>query len=194
MNQKILISSVLLVVLVILGIVLLFDIGRRAPESYVSIASFQECIDAGYPAMESYPRQCKTPDNRTFTEVINEPIATTTIPVASTTPTHSMISVSSPKPQTIIKSPVIVKGEARGTWYFEASFPLKIVDANGKTLAEVPAQAQGEWMTEEFVPFEVTVPFATSTTKIGKIIFIKDNPSGDPERDDSFELPVIFAQ
>ncbi|MDQ3076745.1 MAG: Gmad2 immunoglobulin-like domain-containing protein [bacterium] len=193
MNQKILISSVLLVVLVILGIVLLFDIGRRAPESYLSIAGFQECIDAGYPALESYPRQCKTPDNRTFVEVIPEPVATPSEPDATTT-THSLIRVTSPKPQTIIKSPVIVKGEARGTWYFEASFPLKIVDANGKTLAEVPAQAEGEWMTEEFVPFEVSVPFATSTTKTGKIILMKDNPSGEPERDDSIEIPIIFAQ
>ncbi len=189
MNQKILISAVLLVILIIVGSVLLFDIGRRAPESYLSIASFQECIDAGYPAMESYPRQCKTPDNRTFTEVINDPQ-----PAATTTLQHPLIRVTSPLAQTIIKSPVIIKGEARGTWYFEASFPLKVVDSNGKTLAEVPAQAQGEWMTEDFVPFEVIVPFATSTTKTGKIILMKDNPSGDPERDDSIEIPIIFAQ
>ncbi len=34
------------------------------------INSFQECVDAGYPVMESYPRQCATPDGRTFTEII----------------------------------------------------------------------------------------------------------------------------
>lgn len=31
------------------------------------INSFKECTDAGYPVLESYPRQCKT-DNQTFTE------------------------------------------------------------------------------------------------------------------------------
>ncbi|MEW6723053.1 MAG: hypothetical protein AB1324_07355, partial [Candidatus Micrarchaeota archaeon] len=30
------------------------------------INSFDDCVDAGYPVMESYPRQCRTPDGRTF--------------------------------------------------------------------------------------------------------------------------------
>ena len=34
------------------------------------INSFEDCVNAGYPIMESYPRQCKTPDGRTFTEII----------------------------------------------------------------------------------------------------------------------------
>jgi len=41
-----------------------FDGNTCAPEVY----SFNDCIKAGYPAMESHPRQCKTPDGRTFTE------------------------------------------------------------------------------------------------------------------------------
>ncbi len=36
------------------------------------ITSFQECIDAGYPAMESHPRQCKAGDN-TFIEETEKP-------------------------------------------------------------------------------------------------------------------------
>ncbi len=31
-----------------------------------TITNFQECTDAGYPIMESYPEQCATPDGRTF--------------------------------------------------------------------------------------------------------------------------------
>ena len=34
------------------------------------INNFDGCEKAGYPVMESYPRQCKTPDDRTFTETI----------------------------------------------------------------------------------------------------------------------------
>ena len=33
------------------------------------INSFEDCVKAGYPVMESFPEQCKTPDGRTF---INE--------------------------------------------------------------------------------------------------------------------------
>ena len=32
------------------------------------INNFDECVKAGHPILESYPRQCKTPDDRTFTE------------------------------------------------------------------------------------------------------------------------------
>jgi hypothetical protein len=37
-----------------------------------AITNFQECIDAGYPAMESYPRQCAVPGGDTFTEILEE--------------------------------------------------------------------------------------------------------------------------
>lgn len=36
------------------------------------VKSFQDCINAGYQIMESYPRQCKTPSGRIFKEVIFE--------------------------------------------------------------------------------------------------------------------------
>lgn len=32
----------------------------------LDINSFEECIDAGYPVLESYPRQCRTPDGKMF--------------------------------------------------------------------------------------------------------------------------------
>jgi len=35
-----------------------------------SIYSFEECAAAGYPVMESYPRQCNTPDGKHFVEEI----------------------------------------------------------------------------------------------------------------------------
>jgi hypothetical protein len=34
------------------------------------IDTFEECVAAGYPVMESYPRQCRVPGGPTFTEVI----------------------------------------------------------------------------------------------------------------------------
>ena len=33
-------------------------------------SNFDECVQAGYPVMESYPRQCRTPEGKTFTEII----------------------------------------------------------------------------------------------------------------------------
>jgi hypothetical protein len=35
-----------------------------------AIDSFEACVQAGYPVMESYPRQCRTPDGQTFVEAV----------------------------------------------------------------------------------------------------------------------------
>lgn len=95
-------------------------------------------------------------------------------------------------PGTVVKSPMEITGEARGTWYFEASFPIKIYDVNGTLLGTAIAQAEGDWMTEDFVPFRTTLTFVSATTTIGKIVFRKDNPSGLPENDAEFNIPVKF--
>jgi hypothetical protein len=39
-----------------------------------AIDTFGECVAAGYPVMESYPRQCRVPGGPTFTEVISTPM------------------------------------------------------------------------------------------------------------------------
>lgn len=92
-----------------------------------------------------------------------------------------------------IKSPVSLAGLARGVWFFEASFPVELRDANGRLLAIGPVQAQGEWMTENFVPFIGQLAFDPPETDTGVLIFKKDNPSGDPQFDDSFSINVRFA-
>jgi hypothetical protein len=45
---------------------LLMAINR--PSAVQGIKSFDDCVKAGYPILESYPRQCKTPDGRNFVE------------------------------------------------------------------------------------------------------------------------------
>jgi hypothetical protein len=44
--------------------------GSNAPTVTHTIESFEECARAGYPILESYPRQCRTPDGKSFTESI----------------------------------------------------------------------------------------------------------------------------
>src|SRR3989344_944214 len=104
-----------------------------------------------------------------------------------------LIQVDAPKAYAVIASPLTVTGKARGSWYFEASFPVRLLDANGTELAVTPAQAKGEWMTEDFVPFEATLTFNTPTTKTGTLILHNDNPSGDPAYDKEIRIPVTFS-
>ncbi len=102
------------------------------------------------------------------------------------------IRVTAPSANAVITSPLTVSGEARGTWYFEASFPVEILDANRNQVAITPAQAQGEWMTENFVSFLATLDFTPPATDTGFVVFKKDNPSGLPEHDAQIEIPVRF--
>lgn len=92
-----------------------------------------------------------------------------------------------------MQSPLVVTGEARGTWFFEGSFPVALLDAHGNTLLQTYAQAQGEWMTEDFVPFRSELTFAAPPTATGTLLLEKDNPSGLPEHDDEFRIPVRFS-
>ena len=88
-------------------------------------------------------------------------------------------------------SPLVVTGEARGFWFFEASFPVKLVDEQGNLIVQGIAQAQDEWMTENFVPFKVTLEFSTFATS-GFLVLEKDNPSGLPENADEIRAPIRF--
>ena len=106
---------------------------------------------------------------------------------------HTFIRNINIKPGNIIKSPLTITGEARGYWYFEASFPVVLVDWDGKIIAEGIATAQDEWMTEDFVPFEATLEFTKpSYGENGALILQKDNPSDLPELDDALEIPIKF--
>lgn len=102
------------------------------------------------------------------------------------------INVTVPKPNQTITSPLAIQGEARGTWFFEASFPIRLVDGNGNELGFTVAQAQGDWMTKNFVPFSATLTFTTPIASTGTLILQKDNPSGLLENDDKVSIPVTF--
>lgn len=115
-------------------------------------------------------------------------------PLPTKTPDSSspLIKVYKPTPNQIVKSPIEISGEARGYWFFEASFPIRVYDANNVELGVVAAQAEGEWMTENFVPFKAKLEFKKPTTETGTLVFEKDNPSGLPEHDDRISIPVKF--
>lgn len=115
--------------------------------------------------------------------------------VATPTPTvasNPNISATAPLPNSVVTSPLTVTGQAKGTWYFEASFPVKLYDGNNNQIAVAPAQALSDWMTTNFVPFSVTLTFATPATQYGTLVLEKDNPSGLPANDDSISIPVLF--
>lgn len=105
----------------------------------------------------------------------------------------NLIIVDFPQPNAVITSPLTFSGQARGNWFFEASFPVVLVNWDGLIIAQGLAQADGDWMTEDFVPFSGTLEFTMPDYgNSGAIIFQKDNPSGLPEFDNALEIPILF--
>ncbi len=102
------------------------------------------------------------------------------------------ICVNKLKENTLIKSPLEISGRARGNWFFEASFPIQLLDRSGAVLAQTVGQAQGDWMTADLVPFTAELKFEAPLGDTGTLIFKRDNPSGLPQNDASLTLPIKF--
>lgn len=184
-------ANLILAVLVIAAIAgaLWFMTKQEEPVAIIddtTILSFLDCEAAGYPVMESYPRQCKTADGRSFTEELPAPDPTYVNASAD------LIRVTTPTPGSVTGKPITVMGEARGNWYFEASFPIEVRDAAGNVIATGIAQAQGDWMTENFVPFVATVQIPANYIDEAVLVLMNDNPSGMPENARSISFPITI--
>jgi hypothetical protein len=114
------------------------------------------------------------------------------IPEKFTPIQNNDIIIEDPLPGATVASPLTVRGSARGTWFFEASFPVILENRSGKVLAQTPAQTMENWMTADFIPFSATLVFDTANDFIGTLIFKKDNPSGLPQYDKEVRVPVKF--
>lgn len=124
----------------------------------------------------------------TFTEEIpKNPAAFATYHNASA----DRIIVDTPKPGDVVSSMFTITGKARGNWYFEASFPLRVLSSHGSLLKEMPVQADGEWMTTEFVSFSETVTLPLGYTGAATLILHNDNASGLPENDAFISIPIV---
>lgn len=119
-------------------------------------------------------------------------VPTTTEPSAVISP-DGKVHVVAPVENAVIASPAVILGTVTGGgWFFEASFPVKVLDGDGTVLGQGPAQAQGDWMSIGTVPFGASISFTRPNYATGTIVFAKDNPSGAPQNAESFSIPVRF--
>lgn len=146
------------------------------------VSSFGECVAAGYPVMESYPRQCRA-NGVTYVEDIG-----------NQQDENDVIRVMTPRANTSVASPLHIEGEARGNWFFEAQFPVNLLDDQGRLLATGIARTRDNWQTEDFVPFELDLEFTMPTAERGTLVFKRANPSGLPENDAELVVPVFFDE
>ncbi len=172
---------IILAVLVLGGLVSGLSQSVKRPTFGTEVVDFDSCAKAGGVIMESYPAQCRTKNDKMFTQDIGNELEKT-----------DFIQSLFPRPGEIIKSPLIATGQARGYWFFEASFPVYILNDKNEIIGVGFATADDDWMTENFVPFSAEVQFDPKGAKNGFVILKKDNPSGLPEHDDELRIPVKF--
>jgi hypothetical protein len=103
------------------------------------------------------------------------------------------IIVSFPKPHQCVSSPLTVQGKARGSWFFEAIFPIRLLDAQCHQLSTTNGKAIGDWTTEDFVPFEGKLDFVVNKETKAILILENANPSGLPENAKKKEIPIILV-
>lgn len=102
------------------------------------------------------------------------------------------IKVTSPLPFQEVSNKLKIKGEAKGTYFFEANFPLDLVLENGEIVSHY-ATAKSDWMTENFVPFEAEIDLSQIEPQKAELKFKRANPSDLPENDMVLTIPLIIT-
>lgn len=103
------------------------------------------------------------------------------------------VVVTTPQPNEVVQNPIKISGQAKGRWFFEASFPIKLVNSQGILLTFGIAQATSDWMTENYVPFTSELNYQVDATTSAVLVFERDNPSGIISQNDKFEVPIILS-
>jgi len=104
----------------------------------------------------------------------------------------NVIVVDTPRPGATVGTTFTVSGRARGNWYFEANFPLEVLSATGTRLMQTGVQAEGEWMTTDFVPFAVDVAISPNYKGAATLVLHNDNASGLLEHARSISIPIVI--
>lgn len=146
-----------------------------------TVSNFAECAEEGNSVMGSYPAQCITSSGKMFVEDIGNELDK-----------QDFIRIDIPRPNSVVASPLVVEGMARGTWFFEGDFPVQLLDGDGREVAVGFVSSNEEWMTEAFIPYYGELVFEIPNTTTGTLILKKDNPTGLPEHDDMLYVPVRF--
>lgn len=92
-----------------------------------------------------------------------------------------------------ITSPLVVKGEAKGTWFSEGSFPVVLTDGDGLIISETQTTVNSNWLTDDYVNFEAYLEFENPEVfkTNGHLIFQNANNTETLE-ESAYEIIVNF--
>ncbi len=147
--------------------------------------SFEECMTAGYPIMESYPRRCAVPGGETFTENVSSAGSQS----SDDTQASVNIIVTSPLEGQLVGKSFKITGEAR---VFENTVRYRVSGENDAVLIDTYTTANSLDIGQ-FGPFEITVDASAVSGKEGVIEVFQDSAQ-DGSEIDKVTIHVRFAQ
>lgn len=103
----------------------------------------------------------------------------------------SLAAITTPVSGGQTTTPLVVEGTAPGDWFFEAQFPVKLVAADGIVLAEAPAMAQGETVTEAPVAYRAELVFIVTAETQATLVLQEDMPA-DNAAPREVSIPVVL--
>lgn len=159
-------------------------LSQLLPQAHTTVRphSFAECVAQGFPVQETEPRRCQAGAIAFVDVFVDSNRDALAVPV----------QLDNIAPQSLVVSPLTVRGTAPGAWFFEANIGLRVLDAQGGEVARGHAQADADWMTDQPVHFTGIIDFNLPATQLGYIEIQKDNPSDNRELDASVRVPVRF--
>ena len=114
-------------------------------------------------------------------------------PVTTEAAPAPAVTVDSLEAGARVNSPFVIEGAAPGDWYFEAQFVAKLVGANGDVIAEAPARAQSDWMTEAPVRYRAEFAFNVTQDTPATLVLQEDMPA-DNAAPREVTIPVVLVR
>lgn len=85
-----------------------------------------------------------------------------------------------------------VKGKVSGEWFFEGTFPVRVLTENEEIIKSLSATTDDDWMTSDLVSFSFKLDTNLEKESVVVIRFEKANPSGIGENDDYAQVTITI--
>lgn len=114
-------------------------------------------------------------------------------PAPTPAPSAAPVTLETPQAGAAARSPLVVSGEAPSDWFFEEQFYTLLMDANGRVLAEAPAEAQAPVAENlgAMVRFRAQLAFVVTEDTPATLVLQEDMPAENaPARE--LRLPLTL--
>ena len=145
-----------------------------------SVQSFEDCAARGYPVMESFPRQCRTPDGRTFVEEIVGENDEDEVQTGN-------ITVEEPAEDDLVSESFTIRGKAR---VFENALSYRVKDQEGNIIVEGHTTALSPDIGL-FGPYEVAIDLPEGVEREGTVE-VFNYSARDGSEENMVRIPIRF--